>query len=185
MKIGVSVQPLVGTPVDVAAVAQKAEALGFDSIWVREHPAIPAKTTVPFPASPDGLIPEAYAHDGDPFLSLARASAVTSTLKLATGICILPLRNPLLLAKEVATLDHFSGGRFLFGVGAGWLKKEMDIMGGDFHHKWAQTRESVLAMKQLWTEDEAEYHGKYHDFPPVRSFPKPAQRPHPPILIAS
>jgi len=102
---------------------------------------------------------------------------------VGTGICLVPERNPLLLAKEIATLDHFSGGRFILGIGAGWLKEETEIMGGDFPHRWAQTRDSIFAMKELWTKDEAEYHGRYYDFPPVRSFPKPAQKPHPPIFL--
>jgi probable F420-dependent oxidoreductase len=108
---------------------------------------------------------------------------VTTTIRLGTGICLVPERNPILLAKEVATLDHFSGGRFIFGIGAGWLKEESEIMGCDFPHRWAHTREAVLAMKELWIKDEAEYHGTYYDFPPVRSFPKPAQQPHPPVLL--
>ena len=185
MKFGASLHALMGTPVDVAVVAQAAEALGFESIWLREHPAIPVKTYLPFPATPDGVIPEAYAHDGDPFVHLARASAVTNTIKLGTGICLIPLRNPLVLAKEVATLDHYSGGRFLFGLGAGWLKDEMEILGGDPTHKWGQTGEAVRAMKELWTKDEAEFHGRHFDFPPVRSFPKPVQKPHPPVLLAA
>ena len=120
---------------------------------------------------------------GDPFLALARASAVTKTLKLGTGICLVPEHNPLLLAKEIATLDHLSGGRFLFGIGAGWLQEETEIMGGDFAHRWSQTREAMLVMKELWTKEEAEYHGTFYNFPPVRSFPKPAQPPHPPIFL--
>jgi probable F420-dependent oxidoreductase len=96
---------------------------------------------------------------------------------------LVPERNPLVLAKEVSTLDHFSGGRFLFGIGAGWLREETEIMGGDFDHRWTQTRESILAMKELWTKAEAEFHGKYYDFPLVRSYPKPAQKPHPPVLL--
>jgi probable F420-dependent oxidoreductase len=110
---------------------------------------------------------------------------VTKTIKLGTGICLVPERNPLLLAKEIATLDHFSGGRFIFGIGAGWVKEETEIMGGDFAHRWTQTHEAILAMKALWTQEEAEYHGRYYDFPPVRSFPKPAQKPHPPIVLGS
>ena len=94
-----------------------------------------------------------------------------------------PKRNPLLLAKEVATLDMYSGGRFLFGVGAGWLREETELMGGDFAHRWSQTREAVLAMKQLWTTTQSEYHGRYYDFSPVYSFPRPAQRPHPPVYL--
>jgi probable F420-dependent oxidoreductase len=119
----------------------------------------------------------------DPFVALARASAVTTTLKLGTGICLVPERNPLLLAKEIATLDHFSNGRFLFGIGAGWLQEETEIMGGDFARRWSQTREAILVMKELWTKEEAEYHGTFYDFPPVRSFPKPSQQPHPPVLL--
>jgi probable F420-dependent oxidoreductase len=116
-------------------------------------------------------------------VALARASGTTSRIKLATGIVLVPERHPLLLAKEVSTLDLFSGGRFLFGIGAGWLREETELMGGDFDHRWSQTRESILAMKELWTKPEAEFHGKYYDFPPVRSNPKPAQRPHPPVLL--
>jgi probable F420-dependent oxidoreductase len=119
----------------------------------------------------------------DPFMGLARASAVTTTLKLGTGICLVPERNPLLLAKEIASLDYFSNGRFLFGIGAGWLQEETEIMGGNFAHRWSQTREAILVMKELWSKEEAEYHGTFYDFPPVRSFPKPAQQPHPPILL--
>ena len=128
-------------------------------------------------------IPEFYAHIIDPFMALARASAVTNTIKLGTGICLVPEHNPLLLAKEVATLDRLSGGRFIFGVGAGWLQEETEIMGGDFPHRWTQVKESVLAMKELWTKDEAEYHGRYYNFPLVRSNPKPVQKPHPPIFL--
>jgi probable F420-dependent oxidoreductase len=116
-------------------------------------------------------------------VALARASAVTKTIQLGTGICLIPERNPLLLAKEIATLDHYSGGRFIFGIGAGWLKEETEIMGGNFAHRWAQTRDGILAMKELWTQDEAEYHGQYYDFPAVKSFPKPAQKPHPPVFL--
>ncbi|MGH8006632.1 MAG: LLM class F420-dependent oxidoreductase [Candidatus Binatia bacterium] len=166
-----------------AAIAKRAEELGFASFWAPEHPIIPVHTSTPFPGSKDGKIPDAYSRMMDPFVVLARASAVTTTIKLGTGICLIPERNPLLLAKEVATLDHLSGGRFIFGIGAGWLKEETQIMGGDFPHRWTQTRDAVMAMKEMWTKDEAEYHGKYYDFPPVRSFPKPAQKPHPPIFM--
>ena len=114
---------------------------------------------------------------------MARASGATTTIKLGTGITLVPERNPLLLAKEIATLDRFSGGRFMFGVGTGWLREETEIMGGDFDHRWTQTREAIEVMKELWTKDEAEYHGRYYDFPAVRSFPKPAQQPHPPVIL--
>ncbi len=182
MKIGVMAFP-TEYPVDTAVIAERAEELGFESLWVGEHPIMPVHTTSPFPGSPDGVIPPTYSWFVDPFVALARASGVTRSMKLGTGITLVPERNPLLLAKEIATLDHLSGGRFVFGIGAGWLKEETEIMGGNFEHRWTQTREAVEAMKELWTRDEAEYHGKYYDFPPVRSFPKPAQKPHPPIFL--
>jgi probable F420-dependent oxidoreductase len=119
----------------------------------------------------------------DPFVALARASAVTTRLKLGTGITLVPERNPLLLAKEVATLDYFSRGRFIFGIGAGWNKEETEIMGGNFAHRWTQTREAIEAMKALWADEAGEYHGTYYDFPLVRSFPRPVQQPHPPIFL--
>ena len=182
MNIGVSV-PLPAYLVDVGAMARKAEELGFESFWCAEHPFIPVQTASRFPGSADGVIPEEYSHFVDPFVALARASGTTRRIKLGTGIVLVPERHPLLLAKEVSTLDHFSGGRFLFGIGAGWLREETEIMGGDFDHRWTQTRESVLAMKELWTKPEAEFHGRYYNFPPVRSYPKPAQKPHPPVIL--
>jgi len=171
------------TTVDPAILAKRAEELGFASFWVPEHAIIPVNCATRYPASEDGVIPDAYGRILDPFVALARASAVTKTIKLGTGICLIPERNPLLLPKEVATLDRLSGGRFIFGIGAGWLKEETEIMGGDFAHRWAQTKDAILAMKELWTKDESEYHGKYYNFPKVRSFPKPAQQPHPPIFM--
>ena len=185
MKIGIFVFATEYSA-DPATLARKAEDLGFESFWVPEHPVLPVRTTSPFPApSDDGRIPDSYNRIVDPFVALSRASAVTQTIKLGTGVCLIPERNPLLLAKEVATLDHFSGGRFIFGIGAGWLKEETEIMGGDFANRWTQTWEAILAMKELWTKEEAEYHGRFYDFPPVRSFPRPVQRPHPPVLLGS
>src|SRR5215813_12965568 len=181
MKVGLVHYLSTAYSIDPAVLAKRAEELGFDSLWLPEHPIMPVRTVTPFPLG--GPIPAFYADFIDPFVGLARASAVTTTLKLGTGICLVPERNPLLLAKEIATLDHFSGGRFLFGIGAGWLKEETEIMGGDFAHRWTQTREAILAMKELWTKEESEYHGKYYNFPAVRSFPKPAAKPHPPVLL--
>jgi probable F420-dependent oxidoreductase len=187
MKVGI-----LTWSVDVAALAQRAEALGFDAFWVPEHTATPVQiapktTTFRLHLEPDGT-PQPLYRSGtfaDPLITLARASAVTQTIKLGTGVCLVPEHHPLLLAKQVATLDNFSGGRFLFGIGAGWLNEETEIMGGDFAHRWAQTREAILAMKELWIKDAAEFHGKYYDFPPVISFPKPVQQPHPPIYIGA
>jgi probable F420-dependent oxidoreductase len=182
MNVGISV-PLPAYNVDVAFMARTAEQLGFESFWCAEHPFIPVHTTSTFPGSADGVIPESYSHFIDPFVALARASGVTSTMKLGTGIVLVPERNPLLLAKEISTLDLFSGGRFLFGIGAGWLREETQIMGGDFDHRWSQVRESILAMKELWTKQRAEFHGRFYDFPLVKSYPKPAQKPHPPVIL--
>ena len=182
MRIGVST-PLPAYDVPPAFTARKAEELGFESIWYAEHPIMPVHSTSPFPGSDDGKIPWTYAHFADPFIALAQASGATSTIKLGTGITLVPERNPLVLAKQISTLDLFSDGRFLFGIGAGWHWEETEIMGGDFDHRWTQTREAVLVMKELWTKDEAEFHGRYYDFPPVQCYPKPAQKPHPPVIL--
>lgn len=183
MEIGFSALP-TSYSMDIATVAKRAEELGFESLWVPEHPVLPVDHKSQRPDRP-GPIPKWYADQADPFVSLARASSVTTTIKLGTGVCIVPERSPLVLAKEVATLDMFSNGRFLFGIGAGWLKEESEVMGVDFSSRWARTQEAVLAMKELWTKSESEFHGKYYDFPPVYSFPMPVQQPHPPVLIGS
>ncbi len=181
MPIGVST-PLPAYTIDPAFTAKKAEELGFDSIWYAEHPAVPVHSNSPFPAT-GGEIPWTYSHFTDPYIALAKASGVTSTIKLGTGITLIPERNPLLLAKEISTLDLVSGGRFILGIGTGWLREETELMGGDFDHRWTQTREAIEVMKELWTKEEAEYHGQYFDFPPVKSYPKPVQQPHPPIVL--
>ena len=181
MNIGTSV-PLPAYTIDPAFMAKKAEDLGFESIWYAEHAAVPVHSDSPFPAT-GGELPWTYSHFTDPYIALARASGVTTKIKLGTGITLVPERNPLLLAKEIATLDRYSGGRFLFGIGTGWLKEETEMMGGDFEHRWPQTREAIEVMKELWTKEEAEYHGRYFDFPLVRSYPKPVQNPYPPIIL--
>jgi len=181
MNVGTSV-PLPAYTIDPAFMAKKAEDLGFESIWYAEHAAVPVHSDSPFPAT-GGEIPWTYSHFTDPYIALARASGATTKIRLGTGITLVPERNPLLLAKEIASLDLFSGGRFMFGIGTGWLKEETEMMGGDFEHRWTQTREAIEVMKELWTKEEAEYHGRYFDFPPVRSYPKPAQKPYPPIIL--
>lgn len=182
MNIGLSM-PLPAYKVNAAFMGRKAEELGFESIWYAEHPVMPVSTTSRFPGSEDGVVPWTYSHFADPYIALAQASGATSTIKLATGITLIPERNPLVLAKAVSTLDLFSGGRFILGIGAGWHREETEMMGGDFDHRWTQTRESILAMKEMWTKEDAEFHGRYYDFPPVRVFPKPAQKPHPPVVL--
>jgi probable F420-dependent oxidoreductase len=181
MNVGTSV-PLPAYTIDPAFMAKKAEDLGFESIWYAEHAAVPVHSDSPFPAT-GGEIPWTYSHFTDPYIALARASAVTTKIKLGTGITLVPERNPILLAKEIATLDRYSGGRFMFGIGTGWLKEETELMGGDFEHRWTQTREAIEVMKELWTKEEAEYHGQYFDFPLVKSYPKPFQKPHPPVIL--
>ena len=181
MNIGTSVT-LPAYTIDPAFMAKKSEDLGFESIWYAEHAAVPVHSDSPFPAT-GGEIPWTYSHFTDPYIALARASGATSKIMLGTGITLVPERNPLLLAKEIASLDRFSGGRFLFGIGTGWLKEETEMMGGDFEHRWTQTREAIEVMKELWTKEEAEYHGRYFDFPLVKSYPKPLQKPYPPIIL--
>ena len=182
MKIGVNTI-IDSNSEDVAAIAQKAEELGFESFWLPEHPVIPVHTTSKYGGTPDGSVPAFMNDMADPFIGLARASATTTKIMLGTSICLVPEHNPLLQAKQIAALDYYSGGRFIFGVGTGWLREETEIMGGDFDHRWTQAREAIEVMKELWTKDEAEYHGRYYDFPPVKVFPKPAQKPHPPVFL--
>ena len=182
MNIGISARASSNS-LDPAQLAKRAEDLGFESFWLPEHPILPVHTSSRYGGTPDGSIPPSMADMADPLVGLARASAVTSAIKLGTSISLVPEHNPIMQAKQIATLDHFSGGRFLFGIGAGWLKEETEIMGGNFEHRWGQTREAILAMKELWTKDEAEFHGRYYDFPAVKCSPKPAHKPHPPVFL--
>ncbi|HEX3409801.1 MAG TPA: LLM class F420-dependent oxidoreductase [Candidatus Binataceae bacterium] len=184
MKIGV-LAFVASYTADPAALAQHCESLGFESFYLPEHPILPVKHKTRYPLSPDGEIPEPYAHMIDPFVGLTLAAAATRRIGLGTGICLVPERSPLILAKVIATLDHYSGGRFIFGIGAGWLRDESEIMGVDFKRRWAITREYVLAMKELWTKPEASFAGEFVKFPPVKSNPKPARKPHPPVHIGA
>ena len=182
MDIGISAR-VSSNSLDPAELAKRAEELGFESFWLPEHAILPVNTTSRYGGTADGSIPASMADIGDPLIGLARASAVTQTIKLGTAISLVPEHNPLVQAKQIATLDRISNGRFLFGIGAGWLQEETEIMGGDFRHRWGQTREAILAMKELWTKDEAEFHGRFFDFPLVRCSPKPVQTPHPPVYL--
>lgn len=181
MSVGIIV-PLPAYTLNPAFIASKAEALGFESIWYHEHPILPVDSASPFPAT-GGEIPWTYRHFSEPYIALAMAAAVTSRIKLATGITLVTERNPLILATEIAVLDLHSHGRFIFGVGAGWNREETTLMGGDFDHRWTQAREAVMALKALWTQDEAAFHGRYYNFPPVYCYPKPAQKPHPRVMV--
>jgi probable F420-dependent oxidoreductase len=183
MKIGVLAFIKEDTP-DAAAAAKRCEELGFESMFIPEHPIIPVECRTPYPLG-DGKIPEVYAHMPDPFVLLAYAASATKRLKIGTGICLVPERDPIILAKEVATLDYCSGGRFLFGIGAGWLADETEIMGVEFKKRWQVTHEYVRAMKAIWTEGEPSFSGEHVRFPKIKSYPKPVQKPHPPIHLGA
>jgi probable F420-dependent oxidoreductase len=170
---------------DLAEAARLVESLGYESLWIPEHPVIPVNMKTPFPFTPDNKLPDHYATWADPFVALSIAAAVTTKIKLGTGICLLPEREPLITAKSVASLDLFSGGRVLFGVGAGSLREETEVMGANFGTRWKQTRETVEAMRLLWTRREASYEGEIVRFPAVRCEPKPVQKPHPPVILGA
>lgn len=170
---------------DLAETARLIESLGYESLWIPEHPVIPVNMKTPFPFTPDNKLPDHYARWADPFIGLTVAATVTKRIKLGTGICLLPEREPLITAKTVASLDLFSGGRVLLGVGAGWLREETEAMGANFGLRWKQTRETVEAMRLLWTQREASYEGEIVRFPAVRCEPKPLQKPHPPVILGA
>ncbi|NNL84423.1 MAG: LLM class F420-dependent oxidoreductase [Myxococcales bacterium] len=164
-------------------LAREVEARGFESLWFPEHTHIPASRETPFPGG--GPLPDRYAHMSDPFVSISAAAAVTERLLFGTGICLVIQHDPIVLAKTVATVDRLSDGRFLFGVGAGWNVEEMGNHGTRFEDRWRVLRERVEAMKALWSEEEASYHGEFVNFDRVWSYPKPIQDPHPPIILGT
>ena len=167
------------------AIAREAESLGFESFWVAEHLVMPAHYTTYYPRSPDGKVPEFYAHLVDPFVALSAAVQATRTIRLGTGICLLPERDTITTAKAAASLDLYSNGRLMLGVGAGWFPEEAEIMGVQFAKRWKHLRESVEALRELWTNEEASYEGEFVSFPSVRLFPKPVQKPTPPIFLGA
>jgi probable F420-dependent oxidoreductase len=170
---------------DPAIVARRAEELGFESYWVGDHTIIPVTSSVQYPGARGGVVPDFLWQLPDPLLALARAGATTTRIKLGTGVCLIPERNPILTAKQVATLDDGTGGRVLFGIGGGWNPEESAILGGDFEHRWSQVKDYIAAMKVLWEDEISSYRGHYVSFPPLRCFPKPGSKPHPPILVGS
>jgi probable F420-dependent oxidoreductase len=167
--------------IDVGELASALEARGFESLFVCEHTHIPVSRRTPFPGG--GELPRRYAHTHDPFVALSFAAAKTRTLKIGTGVALVAQRDPIVTAKSVASLDWLSGGRFIFGVGGGWNVEEMENHGTRYDTRFKVMRERVLAMKALWTQDQAEFHGEFVDFEPVTLYPKPKQTPHPPILL--
>jgi probable F420-dependent oxidoreductase len=168
----------------LAEVATHAETLGFESLWIPEHLAVPLEMRSPYPYSPDGKFPGgAGVALHDPFVALAFVAAKTTRIKLGTGVFVLPLRNAIAVAKAVASLDVLSNGRFLFGVGIGWLADEFEAVGMPFEHRAARTREAIRMMKTLWREEAPSFAGRFHSFPPLGFGPKPVQQPHPPIIL--
>ena len=170
---------------DVVALARAVEDRGFECLFVPEHVHMPIDRDTPFPLTPDGSLPEEYRRIHDPFVALGAAAGATAELKLGTGICLVTEHEPIALAKQIASLDLISGGRFLFGIGAGWLAEEMEPLGVRFADRWKVTDQRVAAMKQMWTQDEAEYRSEFVDIPKTAVIPKPVQQPHPPILLGA
>jgi probable F420-dependent oxidoreductase len=181
MRIGVT---LFATDQSIGPVelARAAEARGFFSLYVPEHTHIPVRRLTP-PPTGDVVLAEEYKRTLDPFVALAAAAAVTTTIRLGTGICLVAERDPIVTAKEVATLDLLSGGRFVFGIGYGWNREEMAQHGVEFRQRRALTRERVLAMEQLWSVEEAAFQGELVRLEPSWAWPKPLQRPRPPVLL--
>ncbi|MCY4086540.1 MAG: LLM class F420-dependent oxidoreductase [Actinomycetia bacterium] len=180
MKFGAYIFPTEYS-ISLVELGQRLEEAGFESLWVTEHTHIPTSRTTPWPGGRE--LPREYSCTFDPFLGLTAVASATERLVLGTGVCLLNQRNPIVTAKEVATLDHFSGGRFRFGIGAGWNIDEMENHGVRPAAKWKTLRERVEAMKEIWSNDEASYHGELVDFDPIWQWPKPLHRPHPPILL--
>jgi probable F420-dependent oxidoreductase len=166
---------------DLPEIARATERAGFESIWIPEHPIIP----IGFASRPvlPGPLPEHYGRWLDPFIALTVAGCATTRLRLATGICLLPEREPIVTAKVVASLDRCSGGRVILGAGAGWLREETEVMGTRFGARWKRLRETIEAMRVLWSDAEAQYEGELVRFPKVRCEPKPVQSGGPPILL--
>jgi len=164
-------------------LARACEERGFESVWYPEHTHIPASRRTPFPGGTD--LPKEYWHTHDLFVSMMAAAAVTKTIKIGSGICLAIERDPITMAKEVASVDQLSNGRLIFGIGGGWNAEEMENHGTPFKKRWKVLREKVEAMRAIWAQDEAEYHGEFVNFDPIWCYPKPVQKPHPPIVLGS
>ncbi len=182
MQFGIS-SNILWQGVPVAEVAATAEALGFESLWMGEHPILPVDIANPNRHGVD--LPDNYRHMPDPFVWLTAAATATSRLRLGLNICLVPQRNPLILAKQAASLDHISNGRLIMGVGSGWIEEEAPIMGYEFRQRGPRTHEFVEALKTLWTEEQPSFEGEHISFPPLYSYPKPVQQPHLPLLLGA
>jgi probable F420-dependent oxidoreductase len=183
MQFGVTMFPAdyAMRPTDLGRAAEER---GFESLFLPEHTHIPVQRETPWSGrTTPGDPPREYVHTLDPFVAFGAIAAVTSRIKLGTGICLVIQRDPIVLAKEVASIDQLSGGRFLFGVGAGWLREEIANHGTDPRTRWRLFGERMRAMESIWSQDEAEFHGRYVNFDPIWSWPKPVQQPRPPVLL--
>ncbi len=180
MHCGVTIFP-TDYSISMPDLARAVEERGFESLWVSEHSHIPVSRRSPWPGGAD--LPKMYCDTLDPFVALTAAAAVTTKIKLGTGICLVVERDPIHTAKQIASIDQISGGRFLFGIGGGWNEEEMENHGTRPDQRFKLMRERIEAMKAIWTEDRAEYHGELVDFDPIFMWPKPVQSPHPPIHV--
>ena len=180
MKFGIAIFP-TEYAISMSELAPAVEQAGFESLWVAEHSHIPTSRQSPWPGGAE--LPKQYFHTMDPFVALTAAALASTRLRIGTGICLVTQRDPIHTAKEVASVDVISNGRFLFGIGAGWNREEMADHGTDFSTRMKLMRERVEAMKAIWTQNEAEYHGELVDFGPMWGWPKPVQRPHPPVIV--
>jgi probable F420-dependent oxidoreductase len=180
VKFGATIFPTADS-ISVQDLARALEDHGFESLLFPEHTHIPVSRRSPWPGG--GELPRQYIHLLDPFVALTAVAMVTTRLRIGTGICLVPQHDPIVLAKVVATVDFISGGRFLFGVGAGWNEEEMRHHGTNPPDRWKVMRERILAMKAIWTQEVAEFHGQFVNFEPIWQWPKPVQKPHPPILV--
>src|SRR5437764_11361097 len=167
--------------IGAAELGRALEERGFESLWHPEHSHIPLSRKTPFPGG--GELPKMYYDAMDPFITLTAAAAVTKKLKVGTGVCLVIQRDTIQTAKIVASLDQMSGGRFLFGIGGGWNQDEMEDHGTVYATRFKLMREQIEAMKAIWTENKPEYHGEIVDFPPMMTWPKPVQKPHPPVIL--
>jgi len=164
-------------------LAKECEDRGFESVWFPEHTHIPVSRKSPWPVGGD--LPPEYWHTHDLFVALTAAAVATKTIKIGSGICLVIERDPIVMANAVASVDQLSNGRLLFGIGGGWNAEEMENHGTPFNRRWKILRERIEAMKEIWANEEAEYHGEFVNFDPIWSHPKPAQKPHPPILLGT
>jgi probable F420-dependent oxidoreductase len=184
-RVQIGVQFFVtGYTIGAVELAKVVEEAGFDSFWAPEHTVLPTRPSTPYPMT-GGAIPDVYGQMADPFVLLAFMAAATKRIKLATGVCLVPEHNPLILAKTVSTLDHFSGGRVLLGIGTGWLPEVTELVNPAAATPWKYSREAIQAMKVLWRDGKGSYDGDLVRFPEVICDPTPVHRPHPPVIIGA